>query len=340
MSQDAAAPRLRLNDDVWAHAISFLGDAKSLRALETTSRAHLTMSKGSTAWSAALATASTTALASAFLKAAPAATAPDAARTLCRAWAQRWRATDCSDAIDDGGADPRLCVRDRGGPVLRRPHVVFAIAGLGDDDAGVMNWDSRLSDGTEDDDTSLVLNLGERGKVYSRTEIMGGAIGTSCFVVEPDGTKMIELWRDVTSFDHFSTFAGSHLTVSHGAIELSRFGSPNDPSVLNYMSMNVGPPKGVQLMTLMGYVRFREVHFPNVVLGPRVDLQAVISDDLFQIVDAEASIGVCEHDTQFEFDDLALMLATALRNHPDAVEHTNKLVPSLSCWRDDALFAL
>ena len=79
MSHEAAAPRVRLNDDVWAHAISFLGDAKSLRAFETTSRAHLTMSKKSTAWRAALATASTTHLAAALLKATPA-----TARTLCR----------------------------------------------------------------------------------------------------------------------------------------------------------------------------------------------------------------------------------------------------------------
>ena len=320
MSKETAA-RVRLNDDVWAHAISFLGDAKPLRAFETTSRAHLTISKKSTAWGAALATASSTHLAAAFSKATPA-----AARTLCRAWARRWRATDCSDAIDDGSADPRLCVRDRGGPVLRRPHVVFAIAGLGDDDAGVMNWDSRLSDGTEDDDTSLVLNLGERGKVYSRTELFDGAIGTSCFVVEPDGTKMIELWRDVTSFCDFNINSGTHMTYSHGAIELSRFGSRHDArSVLNDISQDGGPPKGAQLMTLMGYVRFREVPFP-----PSASI-------LFQIVDAEASIGVCEYDTQFEFNDLAFMLATALLNHPDA-DGSNERVRGVSGWRD-ALFA-
>ncbi len=334
MSHEAAAPRVRLNDDVWAHAISFLGDAKSLRAWETTSRAHLTISKKSTAWHAALVTASTGALASAFLKAAPA-----AARSLWRAWARRWRSTDCSaivggDPTLDG--DPRLCVRDGGGDVLRRPHVVFAI---GDAHAGVMNWDSRLSDGTVDDDKSLVLNVGERGKVYSETELFDGAIGTSCFVVEPDGTKMIELWRDVTSFCDFNFNSGSHMTYSHGVIQLSRFGSRHDArSVLNYMSSEMETPEGAQLMTLMGYVRFREVHFPNVVLGPRVDLQAVISDDLFQIVDAEASIGVCENDTQFEFNDLAFMLATALLNHPDA-DGSNERVRGVSGWRD-ALFAL
>jgi hypothetical protein len=108
--------------------------------------------------------------------------------------------------------------------------------------------------------------------------------------------------------------------------------------VLNYISSEGGPPQGAQLMTLMGYVRFREVHFPDVELDPRVDLQAVVSDDLFQIVDAEASIGVCEYDTQFEFDDLALMLATALRNHPDA-DRSNQRVRGVSGWRD-ALFAL
>ena len=321
MSHEAAAPRVRLNDDVWAHAISFLGDAKSLRAWETTSRAHLTISKKSTAWHAALVTASTGALASAFLKAAPA-----AARTLCRAWARRWRATDCSAIV---GGDPtldedsRLCVRDRGGPVLRRPHVVFAV---GDDAAGVMNWDSRLSDGTVDDDKSLVLNLGERGKVYSRTELFDGAIGTSCFVVEPDGTKMIELWRDVTSFADFNTNSGTHMTYQHGEIHLSRFGSGDDArSVLNYISSEGGPPQGAQLMTLMGYVRFREVPFP-----PSASI-------LFQIVDAEASIGVSEFDTQFEFNDLAFMLATALLNHPDA-DGSNERVRGVSGWRD-ALFA-
>ena len=226
-------------------------------------------------------------------------------------------------------------MRDRGGAVLRRPHVVFAV---GDDAAGVMNWDSRLSDGTVDDDKSLVLNLGERGKVYSRTELFDGAIGTSCFVVEPDGTKMIELWRDVTSFADFNTNSGTHMTYQHGEIHLSRFGSRHDArSVLNYISSEGGPPEGAQLMTLMGYVRFREVHFPDVMLDPRVDLQAVVSDDLFQIVDAEASIGVCENDTQFEFNDLAFMLATALLNHPDA-DGSNERVRGVSGWRD-ALFA-
>ena len=336
MSQDAAAPRLRLNDDVWAHAISFLSNVSSLLAFETTSRAHLTMSKKSTAWRAALAAASTTHLAAAFLKTAPAA-APAAARTLCRAWARRWRATDCSEVVGGNySGDPRLCVRDRGGDVLRRPHVVFAV---GDRHAGVMNWDSRLSDGTEDEDTSLVLNLGERGKVYSRTELFDGAIGTSCFVVEPDGTKMIELWRDVTSFADFNTNSGTHMTYQHGGIELSRFGSRHDArSVLNDISQDGGPPKGAQLMTLMGYVRFREVHFPDVELDPRVDLQAVVSDDLFQIVDAEASIGVCEYDTQFEFNDLDFMLATALLNHPDA-DRGDGQFGHPEGWRD-ALFAL
>ena len=324
MSKETAA-RVRLNDDVWAHAISFLGDAKSLRAVETTSRAHLTMSKKSTAWRAALATASTTHLAAAFLKAAP--PAPGAARTLCRAWARRWRATDCSaivggDPTLDG--DPRLCVRDGGGDVLRRPHVIFAI---GNDHAGVMNWDSKLSDGTVDDDKSLVLNLGERGKVYSRTEIFDGAIGTSCFVVEPDGTKMIELWRDVTWFADFNTNSGAHMTYQHGEIHFSRFGSRDDArTVLNYISSEGGPPQGAQLMTLMGYVRFREVPFP-----PSASI-------LFQIVDAEASIGVCEYDTQFEFNDLAFMLAMALLNHPDADRDHDQFVQP-NGWRD-ALFAL
>ena len=325
MSQETDAPRVRLNDDVWAHAISFLCDPKSLRAFETTSRTHLTMSKKSTAWRAALATASTTHLAAAFLKTAPAAAAPAAVRTLCRAWVRRWRATDCSEVVGGNySGDPRLCVRDRGGDVLRRPHVVFAV---GDRHAGVMNWDSRLSDGTEDDDTSLVLNLGERGKVYSRTELFDGAIGTSCFVVEPDGTKMIELWRDVTSFCDFNINSGTHMTYSHGAIELSRFGSRHDArSVLNDISQDGGPPKGAQLMTLMGYVRFREVPFP-----PSASI-------LFQIVDAEASIGVSEFDTQFEFNDLAFMLATALLNHPDA-DRGDGQFGHPEGWRD-ALFAL
>ena len=41
------------------------------------------------------------------------------------------------------------------------------------------------------------------------------------------------------------------MTYSHGAIELSRFGSRHDArSVLNDISQDGGPPKGAQLMTL------------------------------------------------------------------------------------------
>ena len=117
------------------------------------------------------------------------------------------------------------------------------------------------------------------------------------------------------------------MTYSHGVIQLSRFGSRHDArSVLNYMSSEMETPEGAQLMTLMGYVRFREVPFP-----PSASI-------LFQIVDAEASIGVCEYDTQFEFDDLALMLATALLNHPD-VDRDHGQFGEPDGWRD-ALFAL
>ena len=38
MSQEAVAPRVRLNADVWRHTAAMLGDPKSLCALEAVSR--------------------------------------------------------------------------------------------------------------------------------------------------------------------------------------------------------------------------------------------------------------------------------------------------------------
>ena len=67
-----------------------------------------------------------------------------------------------------------------------------------------------------------------------------------------------------------------------------------------------GAPEGTEVITPMGYVRFRQV-------SPRLPL-------LYQITDATVSFGFSEYDTQFEFDDLELMLTMALRHHPDANE--------------------
>ena len=305
MSHEAAAPRVRLNADVWAHAISFLSNARSLLAFETTSRAHLTITRKSTAWRATLARWSSPHLAAAFLRAAPA-----AARTLCRAWARRWRATDCSELGDGSDGDPRLCMRSRGGPVLRRPHVVLAV---GDECAGVMNWESRLSDGTVDDDRSLVLNIGERdnARLYSPYEMhMGdGAVATSCFVVDPDGTLMIELWRDVTSFNNCTRLGGRPISYYHGGIELSRCRESDDAaSVLSYIVEN-GRPEGTEILTPTCYIHYCRLDFANSPVGP-----------LYQIVDATLSLTIRMRDTLFGFDDMALMLTMALRHHPDANE--------------------
>jgi hypothetical protein len=43
MSQETAAPRLRLNDDVWRHTAAILGDTQALCALEAVSRELLTL---------------------------------------------------------------------------------------------------------------------------------------------------------------------------------------------------------------------------------------------------------------------------------------------------------
>ena len=43
MSQEAVAPRVRLNVDVWRHTAAMLGDPKSLSALEAVSRELMTL---------------------------------------------------------------------------------------------------------------------------------------------------------------------------------------------------------------------------------------------------------------------------------------------------------
>jgi len=194
--------RLRLNADVWTHAASFLGDAKSLRTFETASRAHLTISQKTTAWCAALATASSTHLAAAFLKAAP------DARALCRAWAQRWRARPNVTAYaPHAQADvyPTLCVprSQYTGPfTASAPRVVFA---FGQSDAGVMEWDGLLATGQKDDDRSLTLIWPRSTTDYQLDGFPEGWIidrsTTSCWVLDRHGETMIELWRDVVHKD-------------------------------------------------------------------------------------------------------------------------------------------
>jgi len=289
-------------EDVWKHAATFL-DVAGLGVLATAGKESqkLVSSVPADVWRANL-----WALAPAIARAFP---EKQDARNLCRAWLRRWRSTDCSalvpPAVDN---EPRLCVPMRQGGLVRQPLVVFA---AGDDlnrdaCAGVMNWDSILPDGTEDDDASLVLiPASPTTRLYRQDEVMN--IGTSCFVVDADRTMMIELWRDETFFTEFGEApAGAYMTYRHGCIQLSRCRASDDPaSVLTHMAEE-GAPEGTEVMTPMGYVRFREV-------SPRLPL-------LYQITDATVSFGISEYDTQFEFDDLELMLTMALRNHPDAAD--------------------
>ena len=302
MPRTRAWRRPELVEDVWKHAATFL-DVAGLGVLATAGKESqkLVSSVPADVWRANL-----WALAPAIARAFP---EKQDARNLCRAWLRRWRSTDCSalvpPAVDN---EPRLCVPMRQGGLVRQPLVVFA---AGDDlnrdaCAGVMNWDSILPDGTEDDDASLVLiPASPTTRLYRQDEVMN--IGTSCFVVDADRTMMIELWRDETFFTEFGEApAGAYMTYRHGCIQLSRCRASDDPaSVLTRMAEE-GAPEGTEVMTPMGYVRFREV-------SPRLPL-------LYQITDATVSFGISEYDTQFEFDDLELMLTMALRNHPDAAD--------------------
>ena len=132
-------------------------------------------------------------------------------------------------------------------------------------------------------------------------------LATSCFVVNPDRTMMIELWRDDFEFSDFEGAPNyAYMTYRHGSIELARCRASDDAaSVLSHMAENESAPEGTEVMTLLGYVRFRKLSS-----GP--------GDSQYQFLDATVSFGISERDTQYEFDDLATMLDMALRNHPDA----------------------
>jgi hypothetical protein len=321
MSQKANERRVRLNLDVWRHSATFL-DVAGLGVLASAGKESqkLVSSVPADVWRANLC-----ALAPAIARAFP---EKRDARNLCRAWLRRWRATDCSALVlaHRGELVPRLCVPAQIGGPVRQPSVVFAIGSGRDtrqqksprstDFAGVMNWDSILSDGTRDDDNSLALiptpptmptmDGYSLYRVYTEREIYD-ELATSCFVVSPDRTLMIELWRDEFEFSDFEGAPNyAHMTYRHGSIELSRCRAHDDAaSVLSHMAENESAPEGTAVMTLLGYVRFREI-------------SSGLGDRQYQMLDATVSFGISERDTQYEFDDLALMLDMALRNHPDA----------------------
>ena len=328
MSQKANERRVRLNLDVWRHSATFL-DVAGLGVLAQAGKESqkIVSSVPADVWRANLC-----ALAPAIAMAFP---EKRDARNLCRAWLRRWRARDYSAGGPDwvravpGERDSRLCVPMRPGGPVRQPIVVFAI---GDECAGVMNWDSILSDGTEDDDKSLVLipvppmRFGlPTIRVYTERQIY--ELATSCFAVDPDRTMMIELWRDESWFSDFGGAPNdAHMTYRHGSIELSRCRAHDDAaSVLSYMAEHESAPEGTEVMTAMGYVRFREV-------------PTRAGDRQFYILDATVSFGISERDTQYEFDDLALMLDMAFRNHPDDAHRAH--VPSRADFPSRAVFAL
>ena len=120
---------------------------------------------------------------------------------------------------------------------------------------------------------------------------------------------MIELWRDVTSFNNFTTLGGRPISYYHGGIELSRCRESDDAaSVLSYIVEN-GRPEGTEILTPTCYIHYCRLDFANSPVGP-----------LYQIVDATLSLTIRMRDTLFGFDDMALMLSMALRHHPDANE--------------------
>ena len=323
MSQEAVAPRVRLNADVWSHTAAILGDTKSLCALEAVSREHLALvRKHEAAWRVALNGEASHVLAAAFVKAAL------GARNLCRGWLQRWRAQPWHPESD---WDPTLCVPwggDYSGPFTESaPRVVFEVSDdtrdIIDRDhfAGVMEWNGTLATGQQDDDRSLVFKDFSRARCwYSGAWIEShGAIGdqypgitTSCYVVDEQTGAMIELWRDAIEFDNFGTILGKRATMAHGCLELLCF-SQNENAALPVMHEIRSPPQttthapaGVDLMTLYGYVRFEEEETPD------IDEREPTH---YRILDATVSFGINYRDTKHEFDDLARMLTSALACH-------------------------
>ena len=321
MSHEAAAPRVRLNADVWAHTAAILGDAKSLLALEGVSRELLSLvRKHDAAWRVALNAEASPVLAAAFVKAAP------GARNLCRGWLQRWRAQPWHPESD---WDPTLCAPwggDYSGPFTESaPRVVFEVTDdtrdIIDRDhfAGVMEWNGTLATGQQDDDRSLVLkDFGSARCSYSGEWIEShGAIGgqypgitTSCYVVDEQTGAMIELWRDAIEFDNFGTILGKRATMAHGCLELlclsqnENAASPVMHEIRSPPHTTTNAPAGVDLMTLYGYVRFEET--------PDIDEREPTH---YRILDATVSFGINYRDTKHEFDDLARMLTSALACH-------------------------
>ena len=320
MSQEAVAPRVRLNADVWQHTAAILGDAKALCALEAVSRELLTaVRKHDAAWRVALGAGANPVLAAAFVEAAP------GARNLCRGWLQRWRAQPLDP---ESARDPTLCVPwggDYSGPFTESaPRVVFEISDNGhliserDHHAGVMVWDGLLATGEKDDDRSLVFMPEHTICYYPATWIETHGAGddpgltTSCYVVDESTGAMIELWRGVNQFEAFDPVLGKWATQQHGILELMCF-PPNESAahVLDQARvplMDTIPPDGVDLMTLYGYVRFEE-H------SPAFDESHPVT---YEMLDMTVTIGIQSKDTKHEFDDLARMLTSALACHKEA----------------------
>ena len=314
MSQEAAAARVRLNADVWLHTAAMLGDPKSLCALEAVSRELMTLvRKSEVAWGAVLADAASPVLAAAFVKAAS-----GGARNLCRGWLKRWRAQPRHPNLAYRAWHPILCVPwggDYSGPFTESaPRVIFEVSDNDDErHAGVMVWDGLLADGQVDEDPSLVFVPQNPQSSYDSISIMAREVGitTSCFVVDERTGAMIELWRDQSDFQSFDQIGDKRATMSHGCVELLCVPqTASAAQVVNQVrsassSVITHPPAGVDFMSLLGYVRFKEM--------PRVDEEPNVQ--YYQILDLTASIRVNAQDTLQEFDDLARMLTSALACH-------------------------
>ena len=310
MSQETAA--VRLNADVWLHTAAMLGDPMSLCALEAVSRELLTLvRKSEVAWCAVLANAASPVLAAAFVKAAP-----GVAKSLYRGWLQRWRAQPRHPSLAFRSWYPILCVPwggDCSGPFTESaPRVIFEVSDDDESHAGVMVWDGLLADGQVDEDRSLVFVPQNPLSTFAYDAITDRRAGitTSCFVVDERTGAMIELWRDQSDFQSFDQIGDKRATMSHGCVELLCVPqTASAAQVVNEIrsasSSITRPPEGVDFMSLLGYVRFKE--------RPRVDEDA--HRQYYQILDLTVSIGVNAQDTLQEFDDLARMLTSALAWH-------------------------